>query len=108
MRAVLAVVAVLGGLGWAGARWIDALSWVGAVLLGVAVVGAGTRLVSRGPWWLRVVAGLGFLALVGSVLQVLRDSLSDATLLPVCGAIAVVAAVVALSRRPLTRGSHTR
>ena len=108
MRAVVAVVAVIGGLCWVGARWIDVLAWVGAVLLGLAVVAAGTGLVSRSAVWLRVVAGLGCLALAGSVVQVLRDSLGDDTVLTVGGVVAVIAGAVVLSRRSPSRGSHTR
>jgi hypothetical protein len=108
MRAVLAVVAVLGGLCWIAVRWVDVLEWPGAVLLGLAVAGAGTRLVSKGPVWLRLVAGVGFVALVASVVQVLRDSLSDDTVLTACGALGVVVGVVVLARRSPSRGSHTR
>jgi hypothetical protein len=108
MRAVVAVAAVVGGLCWVGARWVDVLAWVGAVLLALAVAAAGTGLVSKGPAWLRVVAGLGFVALVGAVVQLLRDSLSDDTVLTAGGAVAVVVGVVVLSRRSPSRGSHTR
>ncbi|MBZ5738550.1 hypothetical protein [Nocardioides mangrovi] len=108
MRAVVAVIAVLGGLCWVGAPWVDLLAPVGAALLAVGVAAAGTRLVSKGPVWLRLVAGLGFLALVGSVVQVLRDNLDDTTVYLACGAVAVVVGGIALSRRPPSRGSHTR
>lgn len=111
MRAVAAVAGLLGGLCWVGALWVDVLAPVGAVLLAIAVLGAGAGLVSRSAVWLRVIVAVCFLALVGSVLQVLRDSLDPEAVLAAAGVVAVVVAVVALTRwRPASdqrsRGAH--
>jgi hypothetical protein len=110
MRAAAAVAGLLGGLCWVVAPWVDALAWPGAVLLAVAVLGAGAGLVSRSAVWLRCLVAVCFLALVGSVLQVLRDSLDDQGVLAVAGVAAVVVSVAALARRPepvaRSRGSH--
>jgi hypothetical protein len=110
MRAVMAVAGLLGGLCWVGALWLDPLAVVGAVLLAVAVIGAGAGLVSRSAVWLRVIVAVCFLALVASVLQVLRDSVDPAAVLAGGGGVAVAVAALVLSRRPATahrpRGAH--
>lgn len=110
MRAVAAVAGLLGGLCWVGALWVDLLAVVGAALLAVAVLGAGAGLVSRSAVWLRVLVAVCFLALVASVLQVLRDNLDQDVVLAAAGAVAVVVAGLALARRPAReprpRGSH--
>ena len=108
MRALMALAAVLGGLCWIVAAWVGPLSAVGAVLVAVAVVGGGAGLASRSATWLRVIAGVCFLALVGSVLLVLRDAADDGLVLAAAGAAALVIGIVVLSRRPATahRGSH--
>ena len=112
MRAVMALAAVLGGICWVVALWVDPLSAVGAVLLAVAVVGAGASLANRSATWLRVVAGVCCLGLVGSVLMMLRDTMNDGMVLAAAGAAAVAVGVVALARRPAgvsrSRGSHAR
>ena len=105
MRAV-AVAGLLGGLCWVLALWVGALAWVGAVLLAVGVLGAGAGLVSRSATWLRVIVAVCFLALVGSVLQVLRDNLDDGGVLAVAGVVAVVVAVVVLGRQRPARSRH--
>lgn len=110
MRTGAAVAGLLGGLCWVVALWVDAFAWVGALLLAVAVLGAGAGLVSRSAVWLRCIVAVCFLALVGSVVQVLRDGLDDRVVLTVCGAVAFVVAAVVLTRRPpvesRSRGAH--
>ena len=112
MRAAMALAAVLGGICWVLALWVDPMSAVGAVLLAVAVVGAGASLANRSATWLRVVAGVCFLGLVGSVLGMLRDAMDDGMVLATAGTAAVAVGVVALARRPAgvprSRGSHAR
>lgn len=99
MRVVATVAGLVGGLCWVGAFWVDALAVVGAVLLAVAVLGAGAGLVSRSAGWLRVLVAVCFLALVASVVQVLRDNVDPEGVLAVVGGAAAVVAVVALLRR---------
>jgi hypothetical protein len=108
MRAVMALAAVLGGLCWIVAPWVGPLSAVGAALLAVAVIAAGGGLASRGATWLRVIAGVCFLGLAGSVVLLLRDAADDEMVLAAAGATAAAAGVVVLSRRPAAahRGSH--
>jgi uncharacterized membrane protein YjjP (DUF1212 family) len=111
MRALTAVAGLLGGLCWVGAYWADVLTLPGAALLAIAVLGAGASLVSRSAGWLRLIVAVCFLALVGSVLQVLRDNADPEVVLAAAGAVAAVVALVALSRRrpaPQTRsrGAH--
>lgn len=75
-------------------------------------VAAVAGLVSRSAVWLRLVVAVCYLALVGSVLQVLRDNVDHETVLTAAGVVAVVVAAYALSRRPATerrsrrRGAH--
>lgn len=112
MRAVAAMAGLLGGLCWVGALWVDVLAPVGAVLLAVGVLGAGAGLVSRSAIWLRLVVAVCFLALVGSVLEVLRDNVEQDAVLVAAGVVALIAGTVALSRRPVaasesrSRGAH--
>lgn len=109
MRVVAAVAGLLGGLCWVGGLWAEALAVVGAALLAVAVLGAGAGLVSRSAVWLRLVVAVCFLALVASVVQVLRDNLDPEGVLAAVGGAAVVVAVVALARRrPVTAQSRPR
>ncbi len=108
MRTVAALAAVLGGLSWVGAAWVDVLAWVGTALVAVAVLGAGAGLVSRGATWLRWIVSVCFLALVASVLSVLLDGLDDQAVLLAAGAGAALAGGLALTRRTPSRGSHAR
>jgi hypothetical protein len=108
MRAVAAVAGLLGGLCWVGALWTDVLAPVGAGLLAIAVLGAGAGLVSRSAVWLRVVVAVCFLALVASVLQVLRDNGDPETVLAAAGVVAAGVAVAALSRRRPEAASRSR
>ncbi len=111
MRAVAAGAGLLGGLCWVGALWVAQLAIVGAVLLAIVVLGAGAGLVSRSAVWLRVIVAVCFLALVASVLQVLRDNVDEGIVLAVAGVAAVVVAALAVSRRPAKeprpRGAHS-
>ena len=100
MRTLATVAGLLGGLCWVGALWVDLLALVGAVVLAVAVMGAGAGLVSKSAMWLRVIVAICLLALAGSVLQVLRDNLDQELVLAVSGVVAVVVAAYSHSRRP--------
>jgi hypothetical protein len=112
MRAAMAVAAVLGGLCWVVAWWVDPLAAVGAVLLALAVIGAGASLANRSATWLRVVAGVCSLGLVASLVLMLRDAADDGMVLAAAGALAAVVGVVVLTRRPAgaarSGGSHVR
>ncbi|WP_459972149.1 hypothetical protein [Nocardioides pyridinolyticus] len=100
MRAAAAVAGLLGGLCWVGALRMDLLAVLGAALLAIAVLGAGAALVSRSAVGLRVLVAFCFLALVASVLQVLRDNVDPDVVLAAAGVVAVVVAGLALARRP--------
>jgi len=106
-RTAVALAGILGGLAWIAAAaldavgaggLVDALTWVGLVLLLVAALGVGAGLVSRTTPWLRVVVAVCFVLLVGSVLQVARDSADVHMVDAVFGVLAAAAAVAALAR----------
>ena len=126
MRTPAAIAGLVGGLCWIGADVVDAssggglagaLTVLGAVLLAVAVVAAGAGLVSRSATWLRVVVAVCFAALVGSVLQVLRQGGDPEAVDALAGVVAVAVSALLLVRRPPApqeaptrqrRGSHAR
>ena len=106
-RTAVALAGILGGLAWIAAAaldavgaggLVDALTWVGLVLLLVAALGVGAGLVSRTTPWLRVVVAVCFVLLVGSVLQVARGSADVHMVDAVFGVLAAAAAVAALAR----------
>ena len=110
VRSLAQVAGVLGGLLWVLRLVVDravgvgpttsaALLAAGAVLLAVAVLELGLRLVDRAPGWLRVVVAVGVVALTVSVVIVVRGSGESVV---VDGALGVLGAVVcglALRRR---------
>lgn len=110
MRMAFALAGLLGGGAWIAAyvvdrvspgALVDQLTWGGAALLGIAVLGMGAGLVSRSAVWLRLLVAVCFLALVASVLVVLRQSGDDLVVDALVGALAVVfATVAAVVRRP--------
>ncbi|WP_395657352.1 hypothetical protein [Nocardioides sp.] len=104
MRLAVAIAAVVGGLCWIVAAWVGVLFWVGAVLLTVAVLAAGAALVSRTATWLRAVVAVCFLALVASVLGVLRDNVDHAVLLVAAGLVAVAVGAPAVVRTRRAEG----
>lgn len=116
MRVPAAVAGVLGGLSWlgayvadrvgAGAGLVDALTWAGVALLTIAVLAAGASLVSSSASWLRVIVAVCFAALVGSVLEVVRQG-GDALLVDaVFGVAVLVVSAVALARGRRNRSSQ--
>lgn len=129
-RTLAALAALVGGLAWMAAFALeqtdrtdqaDLADWAGRVLLSIAMIGAGVRLVSQAPIWLRLIAGLGFGLLGWSVLAVLTDGFASRPIEAAAGAVAVVVAGVMMSRRPppperperaragaRRRGSHAR
>lgn len=112
MRTAVALAALVGGLCWVVAAFVGALLWPGGVLLAVAVLGAGAALVSKTALWLRAIVSVCFLALVASLLGLLRDSLDDELLLVATGLVAMAGGGLALVRRPAAaprsrpRGAH--
>ena len=113
LRTAGSVAGILGGLGWV-ARWGADLAgddpswgqpvrWAGLVLLVLALAVVGAGLVSRSALWLRVIVAVAFPLLAWSVYSVVRGTDDDITLDGILGAIACVAFVVALLRRPQTR-----
>ncbi len=93
LRVVAALAAVLGGLTWLAVPWWGGpgLWWSGLVLLTLACLALGAALVSRGTA-LRLLVATAFLALVGCVWMLVRDS-GDAT------AVDVVTGVCRARRR---------
>jgi hypothetical protein len=108
VRSYAALSGLLGGLAWSSAPVADRLDvlgdgemlrWIGLPLLGLAALGAGAGLVSRSAVALRVLVAVCFAMLAASVVAVLLDAIGTAAY-AVVGAVAVVAAVVVLARRP--------
>lgn len=100
---------LLGGLCWLARMLIflaghgsgtgaSALFWLGSVLIGAGLVGAGASLVSRSAGWLRMIVGVAFPLLVWSVLQVVHDVADPRTVDGVLGVAFVVLAGLALAR----------
>jgi uncharacterized membrane protein YccC len=129
MRSPAALAGLLGGLCWLGAfvadhvgrgGLVDALTWAGVALLAIAALGTGAGLVSRSAPLLRVFVAVCFAILVGSVLQVLRQSGDPVAVDAACGAVIALVSAVAMTRaRPVepepvaghrvrSRGSHAR
>lgn len=116
LRIAAALTGLVGGLTWIGALvfervsgggvLVDALTWAGLFLLGIATLGAGASLVSRSAVWLRVLVAVCFAALVGSFLELLSESYEEQVVYAAFGAIAVVASVVVLARSGRTGGGH--
>ena len=100
MRTLALAAGLLGGIAWVADLYVAsaALSVVGAVLLGVAVLLVGVRL-ARQPW-LATLAAAGALLLAWSVLAMLHDALSDGVPEAVLGATASLLVGVAVLRGP--------
>lgn len=110
-----AVAGLLGGLCWVidGFATLAVLHWIGLVLLGLALAGAGAGLVSTSATWLRLIVGVALPVLAWSVLEVAHDSGDPVRIDAVLGGTAVVIALLGLarvrSRRvPHASGSHSR
>jgi uncharacterized membrane protein YfcA len=128
LRVAAALTGLVGGLTWiavlvfdrasADGVLVDALTFAGLFLLGVATLAAGASLVSRGAVWLRVVVAVCFVALVGSILELLADRFDDQAVYTGFGGLAAVVSIIALARskRPAdgsvdehrTGGTHAR
>jgi hypothetical protein len=116
LRIAVALTGLVGGLALitalifdrasGGGVVVDALTWAGLILLGIATLGAGASLVSRSAVWLRVLVAVCFAALVGSVVELLTESYDDLVVYAGFGAVAVVASAVALARSERTAGGH--
>ena len=112
MRVPAAVAGSLGGLCWlaayvadragAGAGLVDGVTWAGVALLTIAVVVTGASLVSSSATWLRIVVAVCFAALVGSVLEVVRQGGDALVVDAVFGAAVLVVSIVALARGRVT------
>ena len=115
-RTAVALAGLLGGLAWLAAAaldafgaggLVDALTWVGLVLLLTAALGAGAGMVSPSTPWLRVLVAICFVLLLGSVLQIARGWGEVQMVDAVFGVLAVVAGVAALARsRPAPQPVH--
>ena len=77
----------------------DALQWVGALLLTVALVGLGLLLVKSDVMVLRVFVALALPILVWGVVALLRDAVSVSVVDAVFGGVVAVISGVMLTRR---------
>ncbi|MEO9324270.1 hypothetical protein ABFT23_12325 [Nocardioides sp. C4-1] len=108
MRLVALGSALAGGMCLVANLFVDveALSWVGLGLVGLAVLVAGARLV-RAPW-LAVVSGVGSLALAWALLETLRDEVPSSAreVEAIAGGVATLGVALAVLRRtPATPGT---
>ena len=115
MRTAQLSAGLMGGVAWVANLFVDsdALSVIGTVLLGLAVLVVGGRQARQ--TWLSVITAAGSVALFWSLLELLRDVYDDRVLEAVLGGVAslVVAIVVArspggsgLDRAVAKRGNH--
>jgi hypothetical protein len=111
-RRIAQVCGLVGGVAWiltyfltSGSTADDALLWVGAALLTVALFELGLLLVKSDFLLLRVFVALALPTLVWGVLGLILGSVSDRTLVEaVFGAVvAVISGVQLLRRRPVLR-----
>ncbi len=86
----------LGGHGAGSAA--GALYWTGALLVAVALAGAGAALVSSSATWLRAIVGVAFPLLVWSVLGVLHNAGDPEKVDGVAGVVVAATATVVLAR----------
>jgi hypothetical protein len=108
LRSVATAGGLFGGLCWVVRVVSDheVLELAGLILIGIASAAAGAALVSSSAVPLRVFVAIAFPLLVWSVVELLRDAGPDRWIDVGFGAAAVVAAVVAWLRRPVSRGRH--
>jgi len=78
----------------------SALFWLGSMLIGAGLVGAGASLVSSSATWLRLIVGVAFPLLVWSVLQVVHDVADPRAVDGVLGVVFAALAARALVRAP--------
>lgn len=139
LRSTVCITGVLGAAAWitrsvlssgeatGSGLVLDRLHWVGLVLFGVALAGAGVVMVRRAPLWLRAVVAAALTLLVWSVFELARPlaetHLADAHVVDaVAGALVALACLWqvktaapverpgrrATPARRATRGSHAR
>lgn len=134
MRTLAPFAGLLGGLAWLAALMLAradrtalaaVVEWAGLLLLLTATIAAGAALVSRSTTWLRVVVGVCFALLLGSLVQLAEDGADDRLVHAFAGLLAVVVASAIMARRPdpavqpashrarndrarATRGAHAR
>lgn len=113
MRTIACVAGILGGASWVVRPFVeggaaDGLWYAGIVLLAVATLVAGLRLVPRSPIWLQVIVAVGSLGLAGSVLTAIRAE-GDATVIDaVAGGVALLVGGLMLLRGRRTRERQPR
>ena len=126
VRALARVAGLLGGACWVarmlldriagGGAMVDALYWVGLVLVFVALFGLGTMFVSKGEVWLQVIVGVAFPLLVWSLVEVIHSAGDPAVIDAVVGVLIAAAALRVLGHsgsgdeKPPRRhaGAHAR
>jgi hypothetical protein len=92
MRALACAAALLGGACWV-VRFVtdlEALYWVGLVLLALAALLAGLAAVPKAPIWLQGIVGVGSVGLFLSVTITLQSATDDATVDLVLGVLAIL------------------
>jgi hypothetical protein len=116
MRALACITGVVGGACWVSSAFLsgglgDYAFYGGCGLLSVAAMLAGFQVVSGSLPWLRVVVGVGCVALAWSLVAALRSGVDADLLSGLLGGLAVVLGLVGLARteRPeRVGGTHSR
>jgi hypothetical protein len=104
-RRTAQLAGLTGGIAWVLASFLDAgtvadaLRWVGAVLITVALVRLGLALVKSDVMVLRVFVAIALPTLVWGVVSLLRESTSRSVVDVVFGAAVAVISAVMLTRR---------
>jgi len=114
VRRTAQLCGLLGGAAWVIGYVVDpggpaaaTLLWGGALLLTVALVSLGARLVNSGVLLLRLFVAVALPTLVWGVFLLLRDAVSDVQLLDATfgGAVALLSAVGLVRRSPARRAT---
>ncbi len=108
IRSYAGTTGLLGGTAWVLCYFVtfDALWWAGLALLALACAAAGAGLVSSSAIALRVFVAVAFPALVCSVWWVLRDGSDTEVVDALCGAVAALVSLNALSTSSRGMAAH--
>lgn len=116
MRALACITGVLGGACWIASAFLSGSSGDytflgGCALLSVAALLVGFLIAGGSLLWLRVVVGVGCVALAWSVVAAVRAELDTGLVDGVLGGLALLLGVAALARTPRRErpvGAHAR
>jgi len=116
LRALACVAGVLGGVCWVvgaflGGGTAEAVIWTGLGLLSIAAFGAGTLIAGGSLVLLRVLVGVGCVALGWSLVEAAVSEVPRSAVVGAVGALVLLLSFVLLVRRPASArpvGAHAR